>query len=74
VTVLVWTKHTLKLTIEVVFFLFGIERGAMFRFVAALLRCRLKNLPAGFPIRNFHHAIPANKSFGGIFVANALAI
>jgi hypothetical protein len=26
-------------------------------FVAALLRCRLKNLPAGFPIRTFHRTI-----------------
>ncbi|MHC4060457.1 MAG: hypothetical protein ACYS7Y_24810 [Planctomycetota bacterium] len=37
------------------------------------LRCDV-DWKTGFPIRNFHHAIPANKSSGGILVANALAI
>jgi len=50
-----------------------VSSGAMVRFVAAALRGRLKNLPVGFPIRNFHRAIFAFKSFGRVLVASGVA-
>jgi len=75
-------KHSSKSMIELLFLSFPgqvVSSGAFLvgsnvRLCRSFAAMEIEGPSVVPPIRNFHHAIPANKSFGGILVANALAI